>query len=66
VLEISVGTAIWIAGAAMGLAILADQEYWITEVIRWRGATYLLVLAIQIFRNAHNPLTLEAYKAAIF
>lgn len=60
VLGISVGTAIWAAGAAMGLAILAAQEHWITEVIRWCGATYLLVLAIQIFRNAHNPLTPEA------
>jgi threonine efflux protein len=59
-LGISVGTAIWAAGAAMGLAVLAAQEHWITEVIRWCGATYLLVLAIQIFRNAHNPIKLEA------
>jgi threonine efflux protein len=59
VLGVSFGTAIWAAGAAMGLAVLFAQAEWIPELIRWCGAVYLLVLALQIFRRANLPLQLE-------
>lgn len=43
----------------MGLAVLLTQDEWIAELIRWCGAAYLLVLALQIFRRANLTLQLE-------
>ncbi|MEW9533712.1 LysE family translocator [Microbispora sp. NPDC049125] len=56
VLGIAMGTAIWASAAATGLAFLLAQERWLTQGIRWCGAAYLLVLAVQAVRHAGAPL----------
>jgi threonine/homoserine/homoserine lactone efflux protein len=58
VLGISAGTAIWASAAATGLGFLLAQNQWLAQSIRWCGAAYLLVLAVQSLMHARVPLDL--------
>jgi len=54
------GTFIHTLLAAFGLSIIVQKSPFVFEVIKYVGAVYLLILAIQSFREKNKPTQLES------
>lgn len=56
---ITLGSWMWSAGAAFGLAAVMTANTWIFEAMRYAGAAYLLYLAFRSARSAWRNVPVE-------
>lgn len=61
----TVGVAVQLLVAAIGLASLLHAVAEVFEWIRWAGAAYLVYLGIKQWRSANTPQTLESTTASL-
>jgi len=58
-LGIGAGTIVWAAAAILGLNFLFRQFHWLLVGMKVAGASYLLWIALQIFRHAALPVEMN-------